>query len=158
MEQSGREYERAITYIQSLISSHRIEIGDKLPSEREISQELCLSRNSTREALRMLENMGVLESRQGSGNYLCGYMTQSFKNAFDMMILLQETNREDICRFRRSMEKAVYDLAYQRRMDSPYIQKMEEVLQSFPDAELERQVKLDKAASKNSVFFHFVTE
>lgn len=144
MERTGKEYEKAIAFIRELICSHQIEIGSKLPSEREIAATLSISRNSIREALRMLENVGIIKSQQGCGNFLCGNVTRSFNTAFDMLLLLHETDTEDICRFRRSIEKAVYDLAWQERGAKPYLSEMRQVLDAFPDAAPQKQVELDK--------------
>ena len=74
MEQSRNEYQKVIEYIRNQIASNKLSIGSKLPTERELAEHLSISRNSTREAIRTMENMGMLESQQGSGNYLCGNM------------------------------------------------------------------------------------
>jgi GntR family transcriptional repressor for pyruvate dehydrogenase complex len=144
MEQNGREYEKAIEYIRSLIDEEKIKIGSKIPSERKISETLSISRNSIREALRMLENMGIIESRQGLGNYLSGNVTQSFSNAINMMLVLKQTDARDICQFRRGIEKAVYDLAYQKRQDNPILSEMIPLFEEFPKAELDEQIEMDK--------------
>ena len=47
-----------------------LKIGEKLPSERELSEILGVSRNSLREALKILQTLQVLEIRRGSGIYL----------------------------------------------------------------------------------------
>lgn len=102
-----REYQKALDYLHALIREGTLKLGDRLPTERAIASTLCISRNSTREALRMLENTGVIESRRGSGNYLVGNMSQNISGIIDMMLLLQQTSRREICDFRRNMEKAV---------------------------------------------------
>ena len=67
---NNREYTKVIRYICNLIESGDLRMGERLPTERAISETLSISRNSTREALRTLEHMGAVECRQGSGNYL----------------------------------------------------------------------------------------
>lgn len=44
--------------------------GDKLPTEKELAQQLGIGRTSLREGLRQLETVGLLSSRQGKGVYL----------------------------------------------------------------------------------------
>ena len=61
-----REFEKVIDYIIGEIREGRAVVGSEIPSERQISAELCISRNSVREGVRALENMGVVESRHGS--------------------------------------------------------------------------------------------
>lgn len=144
MEQNGKEYEKAIQYIYSLIDHGEVEIGSKLPSERKISEMLSISRNSIREALRMLENMGIIESRQGLGNYLSGNVTQNFANTIHMMLVLKQTDADDISQFRRNIERAIYDLAYKNRHESPYLAQMASIFTKIPQADLNQRIELDK--------------
>jgi len=46
--------------------------GDRIPSERELSQMLGVGRASLREALKALEIMGMIETRLGEGTFVCG--------------------------------------------------------------------------------------
>ena len=70
MAKQNHEYEKVIDYIRNQIEAENLTINSKLPTERAIAEELSISRNSTREALRILEHMGILKSIHGSGNYL----------------------------------------------------------------------------------------
>ncbi|MGP8243142.1 MAG: FadR/GntR family transcriptional regulator [Bryobacteraceae bacterium] len=45
--------------------------GDRLPSERELSEQLGIGRASLREALKALELLGMVESRVGDGTFVC---------------------------------------------------------------------------------------
>jgi DNA-binding transcriptional MocR family regulator len=45
-------------------------IGERLPTEPELSAELGISRNTVREAMRVLAFSGLIEIRQGDGSYL----------------------------------------------------------------------------------------
>ena len=62
--------DRAITKIKELIVAGEFAPGSKLPKERELAEQLGLSRNSLREAVRALTLIGVLEPRQGDGTYV----------------------------------------------------------------------------------------
>jgi GntR family transcriptional repressor for pyruvate dehydrogenase complex len=53
--------------IRALIVSGRLAPGDKLPPLRELSERFQVSRSSVRDAMRMLEVMGLVRSRQGGG-------------------------------------------------------------------------------------------
>ena len=63
-------YEQVIEQIKSKIKSGEIKKGDRLPSEREMAESIGVSRASVREAIRALEVVGLVESRQGAGNYI----------------------------------------------------------------------------------------
>ena len=64
------EYEKAINYIYGLMKDGTLREGSRLPAERTISEEVGIGRNSTREALSILQGMGLIESVRGSGNYV----------------------------------------------------------------------------------------
>ena len=63
-------YEEVIEQIKDMIYNGILKKGDKLPSERDMVEELQVSRTSVREALRSLEVIGLIESRQGEGNFV----------------------------------------------------------------------------------------
>jgi len=66
----ARVSEDAVQQITSLIRSGAYSPGDKLPSERQLTHQLGVSRTSVREALRKLETMGLVEIRQGLGIFI----------------------------------------------------------------------------------------
>ena len=56
--------------IQRWIAESDLQPGERLPAERELAERLQVSRPAVREALRLLEGLGSLEIRHGSGTYL----------------------------------------------------------------------------------------
>lgn len=56
-----------LAQIRTLIDSGILKPGQTLPSERELSSQLGVSRNSLREALRVLEARGIIVTRHGVG-------------------------------------------------------------------------------------------
>ena len=52
------------------IESSELTSGDRLPSERELSEKLGVNRLTLRRALRVLEDQGLLIRRRGSGTYV----------------------------------------------------------------------------------------
>jgi len=69
--ESKRLYQQIADQIRSLIQSGGFAPGSRLPPERDLSQQLGVSRPSLREALIALEIAGLVEIRQGSGVYIC---------------------------------------------------------------------------------------
>lgn len=63
-------YVKIADAISSYIKKNNLLPGDKLPSERELSARFQTSRHSVREALRVLENQGIISSQMGSGTYV----------------------------------------------------------------------------------------
>jgi len=66
--------------IMSAIEQGEYQIGDKLPSERAIAEQMKVSRNSVREALSALQKLGAIESRAGTGTYI----RNGVKNKFNI--------------------------------------------------------------------------
>ena len=62
----NKVYEEVARQIERLILT-KLHPGDKLPSERELSEILGVSRSSIRDAIRSLELVGMVEPRQGVG-------------------------------------------------------------------------------------------
>ena len=59
-----------IENVLQYIEENRLEIGDKIPSERTLASCLKVSRGSVREALKALEYNGILEIHHGGGAFL----------------------------------------------------------------------------------------
>jgi GntR family transcriptional regulator, transcriptional repressor for pyruvate dehydrogenase complex len=59
-----------VDYIQRLILKGGLKAGDRLPSQRELAEQLRVSRPSLREALTVLETMGLVTVRAGSGVFV----------------------------------------------------------------------------------------
>jgi GntR family transcriptional repressor for pyruvate dehydrogenase complex len=73
----GRVYEEVVRQIQDFIASGQLKPGDRLPPERELAQRLEVSRSSLRDAIRTLELVGLVRSRQGEGTVICDVSPES---------------------------------------------------------------------------------
>jgi GntR family transcriptional repressor for pyruvate dehydrogenase complex len=62
--------ERVLGELRGAIEQGWLEPGDQLPSERELSEQLSVSRSTVREAVQLLEALGVVEVRHGSGTFV----------------------------------------------------------------------------------------
>ena len=56
--------------LTAFVASQNFQVGDRLPSLRELTAALGVSRTSVREGLRALEALGIVEIRHGSGIYV----------------------------------------------------------------------------------------
>jgi DNA-binding FadR family transcriptional regulator len=73
-----RSYHRLAASIIRLIEDGELKLGDRLPSERTLSQRFDVSRTAVREAIIALELRGIVEVRGGSGIYVCGTTPSQF--------------------------------------------------------------------------------
>lgn len=67
---SQKGYISVFEEIRMIILKDRLQPGDKLPSERYLSEKLNVSRSSVREALRAMELLGIINTRRGEGTFL----------------------------------------------------------------------------------------
>ncbi|ATU93011.1 FadR/GntR family transcriptional regulator [Phyllobacterium zundukense] len=70
--QPRRLYRQVADQIRTLIESGKFAVGERLPGERELAEELGVSRPTIREALIALEVEGLVHIRMGSGIYVTG--------------------------------------------------------------------------------------
>ncbi len=63
---SARAFEEIATQIRSELIARRLKVGSRLPSERALSEQFGVSRNTLREALRSLEHAGLIRLQKGA--------------------------------------------------------------------------------------------
>jgi len=61
---------RVVEYVLKMIEAGRLRPGDRLPPERDLADQVGVSRASLRSGIRSLQAMGVMHARQGSGTYI----------------------------------------------------------------------------------------
>ncbi|WP_062320977.1 FadR/GntR family transcriptional regulator [Halolactibacillus sp. JCM 19043] len=64
-----KAYQNVLEKIKDYIQIDQLKPGDKLSSEREMAEELNLSRSTIREGLRAIELLGLIETRRGRGRF-----------------------------------------------------------------------------------------
>lgn len=70
----------------SQIREGRYRAGDRIPTERELAEQLGVGRTSVREGLRFLEKLGILEIRQGTGTVV---RSLSLEKVFEHLVPVQ---------------------------------------------------------------------
>ncbi|KDR94047.1 transcriptional regulator, GntR family [Peptoclostridium litorale DSM 5388] len=138
-------YEQVIEQIQNMIMNGQLKRGDKLPSERELAETLGVSRTSIREALRALEILGVIESRQGEGNFINGSIKSGFFEQLSIVFRLDEGSSLDVLDLRKIIEVEAAGLAAARITDkqSDELGKLIDEFEKAKNNEVE-SARLDK--------------
>ncbi|MGV9854348.1 FadR/GntR family transcriptional regulator [Streptomyces endocoffeicus] len=110
-----RTHEQVLTQIQEKILEGRLRIGDRLPSERELVEALGVSRNSVREALRVLESMGIVDAHVGSGrdagSRVAGRSTDALGNLLRLHMALAQFQLGDLVDVRIELERLAVNRA-----------------------------------------------
>lgn len=91
--------------IRELIRSGALKPGDRLPSERELVEQLGVSRPSVREALLKLEAKGLVTSRQGGGTFVCEVLAPSIVNPLADLMRDNPEAISDVLECRHGLEE-----------------------------------------------------
>jgi len=123
--------------------------SERLPSEREIAEQMDVSRPSVREALCALEMVGLLESRVGDGTYVRSTDPTSTR-AQALAILEMSESPFDVLDARRILETTVAGIAAQRAEQAD-LELMREALSLMNQATQKRD---DDAYLHANIDFH----
>lgn len=102
--------------IKVLIREGVLKPNDKLPSERELCQSFGIGRATVRDALRILETMGLIEIRVGSrgGAFVTAPSSTSIANGLNDMIATSTLSAAEVREARLSFEVGLIDLICER--------------------------------------------
>ncbi|MEN9775659.1 MAG: hypothetical protein RL322_2729 [Pseudomonadota bacterium] len=117
-----RTFEEVALQLRAMFTDGRLRPGDRLPPERELSQQLGVSRSALREALRTLEISGVIELRKGrkggafvtSGNF--DAVTANFRD----LLTLGNLKFEELTEARTWLAEIVVRVACERATEQDF--------------------------------------
>lgn len=160
-EKSEKAYYRVLAYLIDEIREQNIKKGDKLPTERELSVLLNVSRASVREAYKVFGVFGLVENFQGSGTYVREEVDEWLSEPMGIIFKLSGVKMEEVFEFRKMIEVETATLAAKSITELELIQLTEcyENLLTV-ESEIEKS-KQDKRfhyiiakASKNHIIFN----
>ena len=93
--------------IRELIASGLYKPGDKIPTEQELAGRFGIGRSSIREAIKIFQHLGILESRVPRGTFLRG-RTHISTEAISWAILLGSDDMWEILELRQVIEEAAF--------------------------------------------------
>ena len=138
-----RLYQDVVGQLVEHIRTGRILPGERFPSERELERQMGVSRGILREAFRVLEARGIIESRPGGGRFLKQLDGQ---NLFDLeagFVRLEKAVLLDICEARQVIEVRAAQLAAERGKDED-IDQIRRVIDDFFDTQFDLGEQLDR--------------
>ncbi|KIL46311.1 hypothetical protein KR50_29860 [Jeotgalibacillus campisalis] len=89
-------YLSVVHKLKEMIQRDGLTAGDRLPSERELSERLSVGRSSVREAFRALELLGLIETRHGEGTFLRDFRDHHLVELLGMFILQNGQAEKDV--------------------------------------------------------------
>ena len=117
---STRTFETAIEHLVDGIERSRLQKGDRLPNEIELSRQLNISRPTLRQAIRILERSGVLTTRRGSGGGIFVAADLIPLDVIGSLVELEEDSVIDLLIGRRVLETAITHVASEAASTSDY--------------------------------------
>lgn len=142
--------EEIVEQIKSLISEGHLKPGERIPSERDLSEMLGVSRPSVREALMVLEAMGLVESRQGGGTYVKSLTATTLSDPLATMVDGNPNLLQALLEVRMGLESWSAYLAASR-ISTEELQQLEDLIK-----EMERQSSKGGWDPALDARFHYV--
>ncbi len=129
--------------IKDMIESEEYKVGEKLPAEAKMCEMLGVSRTSVREAIRVLQALGYVESRPGKG----AFVAANHKEEIIPWYNVENPQFTDFMEVRMAIETLAVRVAVERASDKD-IAKLEEIQKSFLEAnekkDMIRMIMLDE--------------
>ncbi|MEJ6388122.1 FadR/GntR family transcriptional regulator [Gymnodinialimonas ulvae] len=155
-----------VKQIEKLVLRGILRPGDRLPSERELSERLGVSRPSLREAIADLQARGLLATRAGAGIYVADVLGSAFSPALVELLGSHEDAIFDYIDFRKDLEGIAAERAAMHGSDTDLkvidtiLQKMEVAHRKrnpSDEAELDAEFHLAIIeASHNVILLHMM--
>lgn len=150
-------------HLEQLIWDGDYQPGHKIPSERQLTQRLGVSRTLIREALKELQGRGIIETRHGQGSFVASVISEVSKNSV-LDRLFQDHSRTlyDLLEVREQMEGQAAKLAAERGTKKDFYKitkafKAMEAVESTDNAQQDYAFHLAIAeASHNPVLIHLL--
>ena len=89
---------------RSMIESGALRVGDDLPTERDMAEQLGVSRNTFREAIKRLEAYGIVETRQKQGARIVNKSVDAMISILSFRLGADERTFLDVQHFRGILE------------------------------------------------------
>jgi DNA-binding FadR family transcriptional regulator len=89
-------------HIKRYIIDHQLTHGAAMPTELELARELGVSRNAIREAMKVLQTLGIVETRHGYGTFVGPFTLNALVEGLTFRIL--SNNRQDLHMVREILE------------------------------------------------------
>jgi GntR family transcriptional repressor for pyruvate dehydrogenase complex len=117
---TGRVSEQIVERVKDAIRRGQLVVGQRLPAERQLTEQLNVSRVTVRDALRILEARGLIEIRVGAqgGAYVTAPAPHLVSEGMADMLMLSNLTAEEVTEARQLFELSLIPLVCARADDS----------------------------------------
>ena len=123
--------EHVVARVYELIKRQDLQPGERLPPERELSKQLGISRPALRAGLSSLISMGVLQSRQGAGTFICDGPPALDSEPLRLLAQLHGFSYEHMFETRSVLEVGAAGLAAERATGEQLATMSEQIADMF---------------------------
>lgn len=102
-------YQAVQDEVKAYIIEHALVPGDALPPETELAEQLGVSRNSVREAVKSLETLGIVEARTGAGLFVRDFSFDPLLENMAYGLMFDLKDLSDILEVRFHIEHSMID-------------------------------------------------
>ena len=127
-----------ISKIRDLINLKNLEPGDKLPSERSLSEKFNVSRGNVRKAIQKLDFFGILNSIPQSGTFVANIGVIALNGMIDDILRLEDPDFKSLVETRILLELKTVKLASLRRTEQD-LELIEKTLEAYIQKALNNQ-------------------
>lgn len=141
-------YKSIVERIRKMIREGTLKVGDKLPSERELAELFQVSRVPVREALKILDFMGVVRYVRGEGVYVKEVAIADLVDKIDYVAEPSKDILQELFEAREAIEVKALRLACQKRTEDD-IAKMDKSIEK-----MEKEISTGTSIVFESQHFH----
>lgn len=134
-----KTYEEVADYLKDQILSGVYQAGDRLPSIRELGEQLGVGQSTVREAISSLKTIGLVNIRHGEGTFVVPFNRNEMMNFLDAIRPINNQDISYLLELRKIVETGAVRLAAERRTDADLI-RLQEALQELESAHQEGTV------------------
>ncbi|GGC76383.1 hypothetical protein GCM10007216_03670 [Thalassobacillus devorans] len=117
-----------VEIIKDNLVNGELKPGDKLPTEKELIEQLGVSRTPVREAIKILESLGVIQIKRGEGMFVTEKPSQLTLNPLIFSLIMHSTNVHKLIEFRQHFEVLLLNMLLTKK--NLNIERIEAVYQS----------------------------
>jgi len=169
IERNVKISQKIVEQIKDIVYTGGLQPGDRLPTEKELAQQLNVSRPTLREALIVLEAIGLIEVRPREGSIVKSVVPLSIQDPIQDMIELDPTKVLELFEVRKKIDSEGAAMAAERATDVE-LRKIGEIAATLGAKLVEKQSILDVGTAKyyqrtffaiadathNSIYSHFM--
>ena len=145
-----RAVDEIIQQLEELMLDGILRGGEKLPGERDLAEQLDVSRPILREALKELETRGLLVSRHGGGTFVANIVGEMFSEPLSNLITRHSRAAKDYLEYRRHIEALSAELAAARATESD-LARLRDITERMKEAHASANTEAEMASD---VEFH----